>query len=259
MRIQMIPLYEKGNVLTEGMLEATKQYAMDFVSLSTDGYADGILKGCEVDVSDGIITVSRGLIRIGGQVYLIPQSSEITYHPVRQDTVLKLSLQDETRTQHFICREAELVLSENLAKGNAELELCRFKLQEGARLRKDYQNFSDYNTEFDTVNLLYADWAAYADKSICPEVLNAYVKEAMQQELSNPQDFLFCQQVLELRGGTLNRSTICFYMKCRLGADVSQADNLELYQKLKELLEIIKRERKDIEKQPVKRQRFVIS
>ena len=45
-------------------------------------------------------------------------------------------------------------LDDKLPDPSCELELCRFRLQAGARLRNTYENFSDCVTEFDTIHLV---------------------------------------------------------------------------------------------------------
>ena len=231
MIIQMIPLYEKGNVLTEDMLESMKQYTMDYIGLVMDGYADGIVRGFELDAAEGVLNVGRGIIRVQGQVYMFPKKMTVPYEAAKQEMSLKLVFKGETRTRHFIYKEAELKLDPVLEKGHTELEICRFKLQEGAKLRNDYQNFADYNTEFDTIQEIYADWAGYKGKSLSPRVLNGFVKDAMQTALPDPIDYWFCQQVLCLKGETLNRDAISFYIKRKLNLEIKDFTNEELYQK----------------------------
>lgn len=259
MIIQMLPLFRKGTILTEEMLEAVKQYALDYVNLVTDGYSDGIVKGCELDVRDGILTIGRGIVRFENQTYMIPSELHMEFQPVKQESAVKILFRDETRTKNFLYREAEIIFSDTLAKRNAEIEVCRFKLQEGAKLRRDYQNYADYITEFDTVNVVHADWASYGGKTISPEVLRAFVNEAGNVPLTEAVDVAFCQQVLGLKGETMNREALCFYIRNRLGKCEENCSNLELYQQLGKILELIKQKPKEKDAQPVRRQRFVIS
>lgn len=259
MFIKMIPLYEKGNILSEKMLQVTNQYALDLSESIYQGYSDGILKGLDLDVSQEFLTISSGIVRIEGVTYLLTDSVTVKYQPVKQETALKLVFQDETRTSQFLCREAQFLLSKDLNKGNAELEICRFKLQEGARLRNDYQNYEDYNTEFDTINLIYADWSSYRGKTLAPAILEGFVKEVNDIELMNPLDQQFCQQILSAKGESLNRQYIAFYLKQRLRINVEEYDNLDIYSELKNVIVKLKTEQINETKQPSKRQRFVIS
>lgn len=259
MIIQMIPLFEKGNVLTEEMLQACEQYSLDYVNLTYDGYSDGIVRGLELDAADGLLTIGRGIIRLGHETYFVTRESQIEYEPVKQENALKLVFRDETRTRHFLYREAELVLSGNLEKRTGELELCRFKLQEGARLRNDYQNFSDYNTEFDTVNIIHADWASYERETISPVILRAFVKEAVTLGVTEAPDITFCQQVLSLKGESINRDALDFYIQLKLEKDVKNCSGKELYDKLKEILMKLKNKPKTKEEPVARRQRFIIN
>lgn len=259
MIIQMIPLYEKGNILTEDMLESMKQYTLDYSMLIMDGYSDGIVRGFELNAAGGLLNVGRGIVRFQGQVYLLPKHMTVPYEPVRQEMVLKLILKGESRTKHFICKEALLQLDHNEEKKSTEIEICRFKLQEGATLRNNYQNFADYSTEFDTIQEIQADWAAYGEKSISPRILKAFASEAMETSLADPVDVMFCQQILCLKGETLNRQAVSFYIRKKLGEELTGTSNEALYQKLLKILNKLKNERKGAENAPARRQRFVIS
>lgn len=259
MFIKRIPLYEKGNILSEQMLNATNQYSLDLSASIYHGYTDGIIKGLDIDVSDNFLTISSGVIRLEGVTYLITESVTVAYQPKKQEVALKLVFCDETRTNQFLCREAQFVLSDNLEKGNAELEICRFQLQDGARLRNDYRNYEDYNTEHDTVNIIHADWSSYHGKTLAPSILEEFVREIMEIELTNSLDQQFCQQILSLKGESLNRQCIEFYLKQRLGEEVGGKDNLYLYSQLQNVITKIKTEKVSVQKEPAKRQRFVIS
>ena len=68
-----IPIFESGTVLTQEMLEALKNYAIDLGTLEYAGYADGIISGCEVTMSGNIVYVNRGIVMFSGNLYFIPR------------------------------------------------------------------------------------------------------------------------------------------------------------------------------------------
>lgn len=57
-----IPIFEKGMVLTDEMLESLKAYLADWSRLEYAGYSDGILSGCRVTVSGNMLYVGKGIV-----------------------------------------------------------------------------------------------------------------------------------------------------------------------------------------------------
>lgn len=112
------------------------------------------------------------------------------------------------------------------------MEICRVRLQDGARLRSDYRNFEDMKTEFDTVNVIEAQWAAYGKESISPVILREFAKEAEKCNLSNPADITFLMRLLESDGKAINRKLIQYYLDTRLEKKDKDYTNREIYEEL---------------------------
>ena len=50
-----IPVFERGSILTYDMLEQLKDYFMQAVTIPYAEYSDGILCGCRITMSNGIV------------------------------------------------------------------------------------------------------------------------------------------------------------------------------------------------------------
>lgn len=234
-----IPVFEKGAVLTHEMLEALKEYTVDISGLRYQGYADGILSGCEVVMSENMIIVKRGIVVFNQQLYLLPATMAVMVNPGRDWQILKLCIGNMSKDKNFMVAELRLELTNDSQEYPNKIELCRFRLQDGARLRNKYRNFQDLCTEFDTVIEIYAKWSAYQESSISNRVLKEFAQEAMAKKIQNPQDICFIQQILALDGNTLNRDAIVFYLNTRLGKSNSEMTNQDIYTGLQEVLKMI--------------------
>lgn len=230
-----IPIFTEGNILTGEMLEEMKEYTVGFAKLSYTEYGKGILKGCNLTTTDSHITLHPGIIICFQEPILITVPAEIPYYPVNRWTALKLEVDKEYENSSWKIRNISLAFTEDLeAKENA-IELCRFRLQKGARLRTEHREFKDCNTEFDTINQIYSEWAAYKETTFSPEILRSYGAELMKSEITNPWDMVFVQQIFNNRGEPLERKAIQMYLSQRLGEPVQEWSNGEIYKKLTEV------------------------
>ncbi|HML32132.1 hypothetical protein [Sporomusa sphaeroides] len=235
---QVFPLFENAHVLRTAMLTALRDYAFEYGRLVHEDYSDGIVSGCALTTTVDTITINRGVIRYGGNLYLITAPLSLPYYSTDNWIVFKLEFKDEAKKDGYIYREVEIALSDNLELTNKEMELCRFKLQAGARLRMKYVDLADRNTEFDTLNTIYAPFAAYGVSSLSPDITRTFAREAIAYAM-DPVDTVFCLQALNARGA-MSRETILFYIASRLKAAYTDCDNLAMFEALLTILNQIK-------------------
>ncbi len=231
-----VPVFESGTVLTQEMLELLKNYAIDLGTLHYAGYSDGIICGCGVTMSGTILSVNRGIIMFAGNLYFLPQEMKVMVNSGDDWQVLRLIVGNMSRDQNFMIGELQLELTSDITEDSNKIEICRFRLQNGAMLRNKYRNFNDLNTEFDTVNEIYAKWSGYQNKSISNRILVEFAKEARKKNTQNPQDIMLIQQILALDGKTMNREVILYYLSVRLNRKYQEMSNEEIYKALCEVL-----------------------
>ncbi len=235
-----IPVFESGTVLTQEMLESLKNYAIDLGTLGLAGYSDGIVSGCGVTMSGNILYVNRGIIMFAGNLYFLPQEMKIMIHPGNDWQVLRLQVGSMSRDKNFLIGELRLELTSDLTETQNKIEICRFRLQNGAMLRNQYRDFNDLSTEFDTINEIYAQWSGYQKKTISNRILIEFAKEARKKNTQNPQDILFIQQILMLNGKSMSREAILYYLSVRLNKPYKDMSNEEIYRSFCEVLRTCK-------------------
>jgi hypothetical protein len=235
---QVFPLFEHAHVLRTTMLTELRDYAYEYGRLIHEDYSDGIVSGCRITTTVDTITLHRGVIRYKDNVYLITEPLSLAYYPTDNWAVFKLEFKDEVRKDGYIYREVETALADNLRLGKEEMELCRFKLQAGARLRMNYVDFADRNTEFDTVNTICAPFAAGGASSLSPDITRAFAREAAAYAM-DPVDTAFCLQALNAKEA-LNREVILLYTATKLKKAVADCDNLVIFEALLTILSRIK-------------------
>lgn len=235
MLVQAIPLFQDAHLLRRSMLEALSDNAFLINQYLYKGYSDGILSGCELTTTEDTIVLNEGTILFEGQIFLIKKPMAVCYSPTNTTTVMKLCFSNEMRDASFIYREAEVVLTKEQELKKGEMELCRFKLQEGARLRYHYQSFEDRNTEFDTLNRIHVPYAAPGMSTLLPDILRSFARELLSMDSLSDLDRMFAIQIFS-QERTVGREAILAYLRCKRGADISEDSNLELYRRLSEIL-----------------------
>lgn len=231
-----IPVFERGTVLTQEMLETLKSYAIDLATLEYAGYEDGIISGCQVSMLGNMIYVNRGIIKYAGNIYFLPCEFKVMANTGNQWQILRMHVGSMSRDTNFMIGELNLEISSELSAASNKIEICRFRLQGGAVLRNQYRDFNDLSTEFDTINEIHAQWAGYQCKSISNRVLTEYAKEIQKKNSQNIHDVIFIQQIMMLNGKTMARNAILYYISQRLNRPQKEMSNEEIYKALQEIL-----------------------
>ena len=135
----------------------------------------------------------------------------------------------------------QMFLIKELEKG--QLELCRFKLQEGARLRYQYQSFEDRNTEFDTLNTIYASYSAKGGSTLSPQIVHEFASELLKVRELSPLDMMFGLQLLD-RDRPASKDLLIAYIERREQKELQSPSNLVIYQELARILKEVTEGRK---------------
>jgi len=228
-----VPIFEKGRVLKTGMLDMLRDYPLNFLDIHYQYYSDGIIAGAEVIVDDERLTVSRGIVKYDGRMYLLEQDYQVRYEATGRETFLKIRFYPEERDSDYYRSLSEIVLSEEASQPN-ELELTRFKLKEGARLRLDYTSFEDMATEYNTLNLIHRQHAGRTRHTLSPVVTRYFATELLKSGTTDPYDVSCAMQCLN--ESAVDRELIELYAANRLRSEHKPYDNGQLHRMLGRIL-----------------------
>jgi len=232
-----IPVFGVGPVKRE-MLIRLRDIALDEQNIRYHEYSDGIIAGCEL-IEEGMkIGLNHGLVKFGGRLYKLSEKALLPYEPTDAWTVLKLRFGPKIQHKEYEHYAAELVLDEDVEIKANEMEMGRFKLKKGSRLRTQYKDFWDMVTEYDTVHLIQVKQAAMYESTLSPAITMHFAREAFSYLESNPLDIAFCTACLSM-GEPISRELIIRYVCNRLSHDYEQKSNLELHKALAKVLDRI--------------------
>ena len=237
---QAIPLFQDAHILRKSMLEALSDHAYLAGQLLYKDWGDGILSGCRLTTTEDDIILNEGIVFYAGEMVLIKEPMATPYYPTDTTTVLKLRISDKTKEENFISRRISLALTGEEELGRCEFELCRFKLQKGAKLRSQYQDFEDRSTEFDTLNTIHAAYAAKGGSTLSPEILKAFAEEMLEAGGLSDFDAMFCVQLLG-QERQVCAEALSAYVGHRDKKKLRDISNAALYRELARILKEVKR------------------
>lgn len=238
MFLDKFPKFTAGRVLKNDMLGALRDYPRDYINILYSHYSDGVLAGCTLQVSSESISIAPGLVRHKGKLYILSQAASVNYTANGQDTSVKVSFNKEKESGDYLLSSGDILITPGLKLAENELELCRFKLKTGARLRDDYQDFTDFATEYDTVNIISVPYAAPYESTLSPILTRRFASEALAGRPVHPFDYAFISQCT--KGEPVARNLITAYTAARLGIITNESTNQDMHRHLSKILSDIR-------------------
>lgn len=232
------PLFEHKNLLKKDMLDELRDYPLRMSQMYFEGYGDGILEGCGLRWERDVLYLETGLIHYQGNIYRMEEPCSLECPPTDQLTYLKVRFATMDYKRGWRSGIGEILLS-TASIESGEMELGRFRLQEGARLRTVYENFEDYQTEYDTVNRIHVPYAGAGGAGMWPQLLKAYARELLETGTKDVYDVSFAMTVMGA-DGRVSPECIRWYLERSGDETREQRSNEDCYKKLLNILKIRK-------------------
>lgn len=227
------PQFEKKRLLKGGMLEQLRDYPRNYLKMSFRGYGDGILAGCAISWDDERLRVSPGIILYKDNLYVMEEAYELECRALDKLRYLKVQFLAEEQANGSIEGNTRISLDGEKPDSACEIELCRFRLQEGARLRDCHEGFEDFSTSYDTVNLIHAPYASEGKSTLNPILLMAFAREMARKESGEVMDVIFSMTILA-NSGHIPVACIQEYLYNRTAEQ--EDGNIGMYRRLLEVL-----------------------
>jgi hypothetical protein len=234
------PIYTRGRIFTREILETMRDTEFDIPFAHYMEYSDGVIVPCSIKITENFLIIGKGLVKRGEMLYIMTESAEIQYYPTEELRVLKLKFLPQSESKDFILFETEIFLDENRNINIDEMEICRFKLKSGSKLRQNYVDFHDLDTEFDTLNILNVPFAGLPESTVSPFITRYFAKETYSLTVNMPFDNNFAALCLNSTRA-ISRELLTMYIKARLAIKKDYLTNTEIYSCLSAILGDIKR------------------
>ena len=234
------PAFERGRIMKKELLWALRDYSYSALQQQYRDYPDGILSGCGIRIEGNLLCISQGIIKCQGFIFLMTGEERVEYAPTDQYICLKFRLTDKEELSDYTRYITQFVLDDNLTRHINEIEICRFKLKEGARLRTDYKDFFDIQTEFDTVNLADATWSADGGNTLSKEITDYFARKVLECGVAQDGDVQFAYFLLQGKEA-VRREVLTNYIYRKTGRTDRCDGTREMFEALEGILEGIRR------------------
>ncbi|MBO5488044.1 MAG: hypothetical protein J5988_14160 [Eubacterium sp.] len=221
------PLFAGGRILKKESLWDLRDYAYGSLQLEFMDYTDGILKGCRVRVEGEELVIGKGMLKCGDFIHLLQEEERLPFVAENQMVALKAVFEKKQNNPDNVIYQVSFVLEQDLSLQTNQIELCRFHLRTGSVLRDTYKNFSDMNTEYDTINLLHATMSGRGKGRIHPEILLRFAEELQGQERKSLEDIAYCYQILQNQGEVERGVLDAYFCDKQLAGNLSEAQRWE--------------------------------
>jgi len=229
------PVFERKRLLKIEMLNNMRDFPREMFQILSKDISNGIVAGAELKVTDRYLIICPGILIWCGIVYMMEEELKLPYEPMEKMAYLKVKFMKEQQGTEGIEYLTSVYIDDTSADNRCELELGRYKLLAGAKLRDAYTDYDDYSTEYDTLNRIHVPFASAGRSTIWSEILKVFAVTMMKYDMNNPWDCAFCLQCLQLRQG-MPYEEIKGYLNARTGNIDKEYSNLEIYQELRKIL-----------------------
>ncbi|KNY30450.1 hypothetical protein [Pseudobacteroides cellulosolvens] len=252
----IFPNFGKGRILKKEMLENLRDYPRDFFDIYFKEYSNGIIAGTDIHIGGNNITVKSGIIKHNGRIYMLTGEYEFPYYNTNKEVVIKVKFLGDSAEGDFSTHKTKIFIDDVIDKSDDELELGRFKLREGAILRSVYTDFYDFATEFNTVNIINAEYSGYGKSTLSPDILRYFSRIVLKHSSENIYDVSFAMHCIS--ENEVTRDMILYYIANRLKMDYKEYTNLEIYKHLKTIVKEIESGVRRVEARPVRPNRIIV-
>ncbi len=228
------PIFEHKNLLKKRMLDELRDYPLQLSRMYFQEWGEGILEGCSLSWDQGMLRLEPGLIHHAGHIYRMEEPYTIDCPPTGERVYLKIRFATMDYERGRQGGVGEVLLSSGPVE-NGEMELGRFLLQEGARLRTVYENFEDYQTEYDTVNRIHVPYTQNGGAGLWPQILREYAAELLATGTSDVYDVSFAMMVMGAEGH-VSPASVGWYIQRAGGSASGRASNGDQYRGLLRIL-----------------------
>lgn len=229
------PLFCKGRVLKKESLEALRDFPGRLAKLGLAEWSDGILFGFDIAYEyekkipgSGKIIIGAGAVWYQGQV-ILTETETAAFRAYEQQITVCIRLYPCTLAEDFSVRPLELRFK-NGEPGNNELELGRFRLSEGARLRKDYKDLGDCRTAYNTLDITQIPYAGPGGITVPPALLRMFARMVLDDQNALETDLQFA--FLCLNHPPVSRECLLRYLCRRMGEPLRELSHTEIYDRL---------------------------
>lgn len=189
------PNFDKGLILKQHMLEALRDYPNTFVQLLFLEMGDGILSGLKISLDGEYFHVSKGLIKLGGEVCFMTEQTRLEQKAGRRYVYLEKLSPVPARDGSGSTHELRIVQYDKEQESASErMELFRYgrnaEMMEYQNIREIYQDVSN------RIDRSHALKSVVGGSTLCDEYYKMFATFLLQSQQADVNDIGFAYQCL---------------------------------------------------------------
>ena len=102
MFLDLYPNFKKGRILKKEMLESLRDYPRNFIDIRFKDYSDGVVVGAEILIEEDCLTITSGIVKHGGRMYMLENDCQIPYRATGEEILIKIQFKKEDVHAAFI-------------------------------------------------------------------------------------------------------------------------------------------------------------
>lgn len=253
------PIFEANWILKKEALTAIRDYSIDHAQLTYQDYTPGILTGCSITVHGSMLEISSGIIKYNDKILLLPEPEQVPFMATNCMQYLKARIEEDDALPEFIAYQVTFILEQSEECKENELELCRFHLRQGAKLRDQYKDFFDFDTEYDTINLIFSTWGGKKGRTLSPFITEIFAEEILKASGKRAEDMAFAYACLNQITGMPFAVLRHYVNDWKLGDGKTKETNMEIYRGLGEILRAAQSGKPGIESGKHERRKILVN
>ena len=236
------PIFTKGRILKNEMLELLRDFPRNITDIFLATNSDGVISGLDLQVDKTDIAITPGIVKYQGEILTLGSELKVPYVADGSVQILKLQFQERYETKDFAGQDVRVILESGGCNQN-EMEVARFRLSQGAYLRSDYQDFEDFKTGHNTLNIVNQPYSSISGQTLSPAILKYFARELLKYRTENPHDLAIIYQVLNSEI-SISKELLINYIMSRLKESIESKleNNEDLHKGLTQVLKKAKLE-----------------
>lgn len=185
------PIFEKGMIIRQHMLEALRDYPYDFVQILFSQMGDGVISGCKISVdSRERFTVSPGIVKINGELFFLTDQATLEF----MDGINYVYI--ETRKEQAVdgtFYDAQIIEKKEQDESLFEL----FRYTRNAFVKEYSEIYELWGNVINRIDRRFSQNSVSGGSTLCEDYYKLFARYLLSQENADMRDVSFAYQCLD--------------------------------------------------------------
>ena len=185
------PIFEKGSILKQHMLEALRDYPYDYVSTLYANRGEGIINGFDItiDAENNVLYLEKGVVKLSGQIYFSTRRIPISLQEEENYVFLNVT---SSRVDGGEGYSIEIIQKKEADVNEFEI----FRYVKNADI-KEIEKIDDIcNSPMNRIDFRNVKKSVIGGSTLCDKYFEIFGKYIISSSNANPIDIAFAYQCL---------------------------------------------------------------